>query len=69
MKAMRINELVTMLSVKNQNMLITKEYIEDLFDIYGDDYYRSRDWGSEWELTSENENKKVLINHLTRRTY
>ena len=69
MKAMRINELITMLSVKNQNMLITKEYIDDLFETYGDDYYRSSDWGSEWELTSENENKKILINHLTRRTY
>lgn len=68
MKAMRINELITMLNVKNQNMIITKEYIEDLFDTYGDDYYRSRDWDSEWELTSENENKKVLINHLTMRT-
>lgn len=69
MKAMRINELITMLSVKNQNMLITKEYVDDLFDTYGDDYYREMEWGSEWELTSENENKKVLINHLTRRTY
>lgn len=68
MRGMYINELITILSVKNQNMLITKEYIEDLFDTYGDDYYRSRDWGSEWELISKNENKKVLINHLTRRT-
>ena len=68
MKVMRISELIIMLEAKDKNMLITKEYIEDLFETYGDDYYRSRDWGSEWKLTSENENKKVLINHLTRKT-
>lgn len=68
MKAMRMSELIIILKAKNKNMLITKEYIEDLFDDFGDDYYRERAWGSSWELAKKNKNKNILINYLTRTT-
>ena len=59
MKVIPLKELIAMLeSIPPRN--ITKTEICNLFDRYGDDYYKESSW-ADYELSSENELRKKFF--------
>lgn len=63
MKMIPKNELIIMLQQGlNDTEIISNDMINNIFKIYGDDYFKS-DMGrfAKWELTTENENRKNFL--------
>lgn len=59
MKMMPTHELIEILS-RMSSKLISKDTIENLFEVYGDDYFK--DYGaSPWELTNKNEERRSYL--------
>ena len=61
MKAIPIKELITMLeSLLDEHEIIREDEIRNLFERYGDDYFKDSSW-KEYELCKENELRKEWL--------
>lgn len=54
MKGLNKDALIKILEVKNNDVYLESD-IGAIFQVFGDDYYVSKDTGK-WELTKKNEN-------------
>lgn len=63
MKMIPKNELIIMLQQGLEDVqLISKDMINNIFDNYGDDYFKpDMNWFADWELTTENESRKNFL--------
>ena len=64
MKMMPRRELISMLTNGLDNELISEEFIDRMFEYYGDDYFKEDNYFSDWKLCTENKNRKVWFEEL-----